>query len=146
MLPHFKAQELANLLWALATMGHYPGPAALDALAAAAAGVAGRMKPQELANSCWAWATLRHFPGPRVMDAMLAAAAAALPHFKSQELGNLMWAAARLAYMPASRLAEPVMQQVARWKSCAVQVGAGRGVCLPAAEGRSALGRAATAR
>ena len=25
LLPAFKPQELSNLLWALATMGHYPG-------------------------------------------------------------------------------------------------------------------------
>jgi hypothetical protein len=57
--PSMNAQEVANALWALATLGWQAGDGAMRcALEAAAVRVAPSMKPQEGANALWALATL----------------------------------------------------------------------------------------
>eukprot|EP00887_Chlorella_sp_A99_P006564 scaffold3.g6564.t1 len=93
LLPQFKPQELSNLLWALATMGHYPGDTTVARISEAAVACAERMKAQEVANTCWAWATLRFFPGAAALEAMLAACwHGGVERFKSQDIGNALWA------------------------------------------------------
>ncbi|KAL4458727.1 hypothetical protein ABPG75_013592 [Micractinium tetrahymenae] len=121
MLAQFKPQELSNLLWAMATMGFYPGASTVDAITRAAGSAADRMKPQEIANTCWAWATMRHFPGAATMDTMLAHADAQLDRFKSQELGMLCWAVAKLGYMPAAQLVRAALPHMAAARAPAVQ-------------------------
>ena len=50
----FKAQEVANTLWAYATMGREPGAVVMRALEGRAEAVAGTFNAQEVANSLWA--------------------------------------------------------------------------------------------
>lgn len=121
MLGQFKPQELSNFLWAMATMGFYPGTGTVDAVTRAAATACGRMKPQELANTVWAWATMRHFPGVAAMEHLLGCAEAQLDRFKSQELGMLGWAAAKLGYMPAATLVRAALPHLAAARQPAVQ-------------------------
>jgi hypothetical protein len=57
--PSMKPQEVANSLWALATLGWPAGEGSMRcALEGAAVRVAPSMKPQEVANSLWGLATL----------------------------------------------------------------------------------------
>ena len=57
--PSMKAQEVANSLWALATLGWQAGEGSMRcALAAAAVRVASSMNAQDVANSLWALATI----------------------------------------------------------------------------------------
>ena len=53
------AQDVANALWALATLGWQAAEGAMRAaLEGAAVRVAPSMKPQDVANTLWALATL----------------------------------------------------------------------------------------
>ncbi len=57
--PSMKPQEVANIIWGLATLGWQPGKGPMrGALEAAAARVAPSMKPQKVANTIWKLATL----------------------------------------------------------------------------------------
>ena len=53
--PTMNAQNVANTVWALATLGWQAGEGSMrSALEAAAVRVAPSMKPQEVANTVWA--------------------------------------------------------------------------------------------
>ena len=52
--------QVANLIWAFATMQFVPGPAFLEALCACAARDLHLYSPQNISNTCWALATLGH--------------------------------------------------------------------------------------
>jgi hypothetical protein len=52
----FKAQEVANTVWAYATMGRGPGTGLMRALEGLAEALAGTLKAQEVANTLWAYA------------------------------------------------------------------------------------------
>ena len=47
-MPHFKPQEIANTLWAFATLGHDPGAVLLDAAAAQMVDNIAHFRPQVL--------------------------------------------------------------------------------------------------
>ena len=55
----FKAQEVANTLWAYATMGREPGAGVMRGLEGRAEALAGTFNAQDVANTLWAYAT-RH--------------------------------------------------------------------------------------
>jgi hypothetical protein len=50
--------EIANTLWAYATLGRQPGAGLVSGLERRAADVAGKFKPQAIANTLWAYAVL----------------------------------------------------------------------------------------
>ncbi len=52
--------QVANLIWAFATMQFVPGPAFLEALCARATRDLHQYSPQNISNTCWALATLGH--------------------------------------------------------------------------------------
>ena len=54
----FKPQGVANLMWALATLGVDPGAELATAMSRRAVASAGEFKPQEVANLMWALAVL----------------------------------------------------------------------------------------
>jgi len=58
----FNPQELANTLWAYATLGEAPSASVLGALSAVVERSAGAFKPQDVANTLWAYATLQIEP------------------------------------------------------------------------------------
>ncbi len=59
----FKAQEVANTLWAYATMGWEPGAGLMRDLEGRAEALAGTFNTQDVANTLWEYATstLRKF-------------------------------------------------------------------------------------
>ena len=54
----FKPQNVANLMWALATLGVEPGAELATAMSRRAVASAGEFKPQEVANLMWALAVI----------------------------------------------------------------------------------------
>ena len=62
---HCNPQNLANMLWAYATLETQPGPALMKAASTRMLELLPQSKPQALANMAWAFATLGHNPGTR---------------------------------------------------------------------------------
>ena len=61
------AQDVANTLWAYATMGREPGAGVMRGLEGRAEAVAGTFNAQDVANTLWAYATMGREPGAGVM-------------------------------------------------------------------------------
>ena len=66
----FKPQEVANLMWSLATLGMEPGAELTAMMSKRAVSCAGEFKPQEVANLMWSLATLGVEPGAELTAAM----------------------------------------------------------------------------
>jgi hypothetical protein len=97
------AQNVANALWALATLGWQAGEGSMRcALEAAAVRVAPSMNAQEVANTLWALATLGWQDGKGSMRCALEAAAVRVaPSMNAQGVANTVWALARLGWQGA---------------------------------------------
>ena len=63
-------QELANTLWAYATLRYSPGAVLLNWLTQAIALHAHELQPQNLSNILWAYATMGCDPGDNLMTAL----------------------------------------------------------------------------
>jgi len=85
----FKSQDVANTLWAYATMGLAPGALLLKALEGRAEALAGTFKAQEVANTLWAYATMRQEPGVGLLKALEERAEALVGTFKAQDVTQL---------------------------------------------------------
>jgi len=59
----FKSQDVANTLWAYATMGREPGAGLMRELEGRAEALAGTFTAQNVANTLWAYATWGGSPG-----------------------------------------------------------------------------------
>ncbi|CAL8462328.1 g1861 [Coccomyxa elongata] len=114
-LSDFTARNLSNSLWALAKMGHNPGEAMLNAMAAEVAKKLGGCNAQNLANIAWSYATLSHNPGEELLEAIAVEAEKKLAEFSPQNISNLLYAFAKLEYKPsafleqASQAAVPIL-------------------------------------
>lgn len=78
----FKPQELANVVWAFASMEHYD-PQLMDVVGQRALMLVDQFKEQELSNVVWAFAKLHHYDEV-LFTHLLAAVAAKLQHFLPQ--------------------------------------------------------------
>jgi hypothetical protein len=56
-------QDIANTLWAFATMGTKPRQKMMGQLERRAEGISGEFKPQEVENTLWAFGKMRTKPG-----------------------------------------------------------------------------------
>jgi hypothetical protein len=104
LLPGCKAQELAQMLWALGVLGHDPGPAWRAAFCVAACGADGtaggarlgpglrRFGPRELCSLLQSHAHLGIAPPPAFLDAWAAAAAPQWPAFEARHAVHAAWA------------------------------------------------------
>jgi hypothetical protein len=90
----FKPQEVANVLWALATMGERADRGLLEAMQRRAVATAGDFNPQEVANVLWALATMEERANRGLLEAMQGRATAAAGEFKPQAVANVLWALA----------------------------------------------------
>jgi hypothetical protein len=63
----FHSQEVANTLWAYATMGRKPGERVMGLLEGRAEAISGEFNSQDAANTLWAYTTMGRKPGERVM-------------------------------------------------------------------------------
>ena len=65
-----KAQQLANIIWAFATIGYIPDTAFLEALAVESVRKRDGFNPQNLANTLWAFAKLEYKPECALLPAL----------------------------------------------------------------------------
>eukprot|EP00775_Hariotina_reticulata_P008882 gene8882-9061_t len=92
----FHPRNLAQLLWAVATMQVVPNRAfCVNFLAESGDKMTG-FKPIDIANTLWALATLNIQPPPDWLAAALSAAEQRWQHFKPQELAITLWGFAKL--------------------------------------------------
>ena len=70
----FNTQNMANTLWAYATLGREPGAGMMSALEGQAEALTGTFKAQEVANTLWAYAKMGREPGVGMRKAMEGAA------------------------------------------------------------------------
>ena len=100
----FCAQDLANTLWAYATMKGQPGKGLMRALEGRAEAVAGTFNAQNVANTLWAYATLGREPGAGLMRGLEGRAEAVAGTFHAQNVANTLWAYATLGRAPGAGL------------------------------------------
>jgi len=115
------AQDIANTVWAYATVDH-PATALFDGMMSTAIRKLDKFDSQNLANTVWAYATVK-YPAPQLFDAVSEAALTAttsmssannssdsntgnkLDTFNSQAIANTVWAFASMGhYTPSSKL------------------------------------------
>jgi hypothetical protein len=88
----FNTQNVANTMWANATMGRKPGEGLMRALEGRAEALAGTFNAQNVANTLWAYATMGREPGAGTMRALEGRAEALAGTFNAQEVANTLWA------------------------------------------------------
>jgi len=90
----FNPQNVANLMWALATMGEKADQELLEAMQGQATATAREFKPQNVANVLWALATMGEKADRKILEAMLNQATATAGEFNPQNVANVLWALA----------------------------------------------------
>jgi len=105
--PSMNAQDVANSLWALATLGWQAGEGSMRcALEDAALRLAPRMSAHGVANSLWGLATLGWQAGEGTMHCTLEAAVLRVAvSMNARDVGNALWALATLGWQ--GRKAQP---------------------------------------
>jgi hypothetical protein len=98
--PSMKAQNVANTLWALATLGWQASEGSMrSVMERAVMRVAPSMKAQNVANALWALATLGWQASEGSMRSVMEGAAARLASgMKAQDVANTLWALATLGW------------------------------------------------
>jgi hypothetical protein len=102
MTGRFNAQNVANTVWAYATMGRQPGADLLMVLEGRAEAIAGMFNAQNVANTLWAYATMGREPGARMMSELEGQTEAIAGTFKAQEVANTLWAYATIRRQPGA--------------------------------------------
>ncbi|KAI3429562.1 hypothetical protein D9Q98_005650 [Chlorella vulgaris] len=110
----FTARNLANTLWALASINHHPGDEFLAGMAAEVQGKARDGNAQNIANMFWAFATLGFHPGDEVLQALAEAARQKLGDFTAQNISNTVLALAKLEFDPGDELLEGLSSEALR--------------------------------
>ncbi len=84
----FNTQDVANTLWAYATMGREAGAGMMRDLEVRAEALAGTFNTQDVVNTLWANATMGQKPGAGVMRELEGRAEALAGTFNTQEVGR----------------------------------------------------------
>jgi len=100
----FDPQNVANTVWALATMGVTPDEKLLRAMQGRATALAGTFTPQAVANTVWALATMGVTPDEKLLRAMQGRATALAGEFDPQAVANTVWALATMGVTPDEKL------------------------------------------
>jgi len=122
------AQEAANVVWALATLGHYPADKdLLDVVCNHFVRLirqhddSKRPNQQEAANILWALATLGHYPTYKgLVDAVCDQFVMLIRHHDaqkrptSQEVSNVLWALRKLNHAPPDGAASAMLEWFSR--------------------------------
>jgi len=90
----FDSQEVANVLWALATMGVQADQRLLAAMQKQAIATEGGFTAQGVSNLLWALATMGEKADRGLLEAMQRRATATAGQFKPQNVANVLWALA----------------------------------------------------
>ena len=107
-----KAQQLANIIWAFATLDVTPEPAFMEALAEEAVRKHLGFNPQNVANMLWAFAKLDYMPACPLVPTLAKEALKKLPEFVSQNVSNMLWAFARFNFSPGPELLESAVRVI----------------------------------
>ncbi|GLI71259.1 hypothetical protein VaNZ11_016365 [Volvox africanus] len=94
----FQQQEVTNTLWALGTLGHYPGEALLRNLIRRLLQLLPETAPQGIASALLGVAKLGWNPGPGVLDRVAHGSLTQIRKFNAQALSNTLWSLARLGH------------------------------------------------
>ena len=97
-------QEIANTLWAFATLGRQPSEVLLVRLTAQALTVLEDSNSQQIASTLWALATLGRQPNEALLVGLAARALTVLEDFNSQGIAITLWALATLGRQPSEAL------------------------------------------
>ena len=108
----FKPQGIANVLWALATMGERTDRGLLEAMQKRATATAGEFKPQESADLLWGLATMGEKADQGLLEAMQTRATATAGEFKPQDVANLLWSLATMGEKVCRGLLEAMQTRV----------------------------------
>ena len=109
LMGDFKAEEIANLLWAYARLGFTPNTGGLVAgLERRATQVVDDFQPQGIAMTILAYATLGIQPGAGLVAGLERRAVAVVGDFKPQEIANTLWGYARLGIQPELQVTLPL--------------------------------------
>jgi len=100
----FKSQEVANTLWAYATMGREPGAGLMRVLEGREEALADTFKAQEVANTLWAYATMGREPEAGLMRVLEGRAEALADTFNTQGVANTLWEYATMGREPGAGL------------------------------------------
>ena len=87
-----KEQEVANTLWAYATMWREPDAGVMMVREGRAQAVAGTFTAQGVANTLCAYATMERMPGAGLMRLLEGGAEAVAGTFNTQKASNTLWA------------------------------------------------------
>ena len=93
-IKNFKAQEIANTLWSLATLGIKP----IDLLIQEINYKIKDFKAQEIANTLWSFATLNI--KPKIMNLLVQEIIYKIKDFNAQNIANTLWSLATLGIKP----------------------------------------------
>lgn len=107
-----RAQQLANIVWAFATIEYQPEPAFLEALAAEAVRKRAGFNPQNVANMLWAYAKLEYKPQGVLVPALVEEGLAKLPQFVPQNVSNMLWALAKFDHNPGRPLLDASVAKI----------------------------------
>jgi hypothetical protein len=115
----FNAQEVANTLWAYATMGREPGAGMMRVREgrAEALAVAGTLNAQDVANTLWAYATMGREPGAGLMKVLEGRAEAVAGTFNAKEVANTLcrWWQSRCGLRVCFLFFAPIRQLRSDW-------------------------------
>jgi hypothetical protein len=99
-----RPRNVANIMWACATLGLQPPPDLVDALSRRITSSAESFGSQAVSNILWALASLRLQPSPELAQALLQRATAVLPDSSAQGVANTAWALGSLSLHPPAPL------------------------------------------
>ena len=109
----FNPQNIANTLWAFATLGKQPDDRLVVGLTARAVEMQGDFNPQEIANTLWAFSTLGRQPNDELVAQLMARAVEVQGDFNPQDIANTLWALATLGRQPSDELVTGLTARVA---------------------------------
>lgn len=109
-----RAQQLANIIWAFATLDFLPIPQFLERLAEEAVSKRSGFNPQNVANMLWAFAKLEYEPTCPLLSTLAEEATAKLPEFNSQNVSNMLWAFAKFIFIPSRQLLDATVTKISK--------------------------------
>ena len=127
----FIAQDVANTLWAYATMGREPGAGVMRGLEGRAEAVAGTFNEQNVANTLWAYARMGRAPGVDLRRRLEERILQLVEDFTSQDIADTRWAYEQLGMALPAEVAtglEARHSAIAASLSAFVAAEPGRGV------------------
>ena len=107
-----RAQQLANIIWAFATLGHIPEASFMEALAEESVRKRSGFNPQNIANTLWAFVKLEYLPKCPLVSVLAEEAAPKLVEFNSQNVSNMLWAFAKATFNPGKQLLDYAVKKI----------------------------------